>query len=416
MIPSQSSKILQNSVYRRISASTKFLVFITTVLTFFIPVGFFGQLFIVPFIIICLGLAKLSKNTYLNIFKTFVITLILFILINWITLKDPIAIYYNGSNSILNGIGSMMNPSGMMLDSVSLGYDNNFYISNILGGGNVLSQSQIMDLATKMQGSPEVERWLKSINQTTLSDILTNKMGGDTPLNRALLYVINNPFKCDGVSYNVMQFKYLISEGFVHENVLYNPLGVVVYTTQWYSIGYLAFFKSLNITIKIVLTISAAVILTATTTPSELTNGIEKLFSPLKIIKFPANQCALILSLGIRFVPSLLIESKRILNAQASRGLDFYNGNIWIKLKSLVSLVVPLFTISINKSKELANAMDARGYNPEASRTKYRISKIGIYDYIYFMVALFITFLTIFMWIYKIVLLPFGIAEISVAF
>jgi energy-coupling factor transport system permease protein len=78
------------------------------------------------------------------------------------------------------------------------------------------------------------------------------------------------------------------------------------------------------------------------------------------------------ISIALRFVPSLLEESQRILKAQASRGVDFSNGNFRDKVKSLVSLVVPMFSIAFHKADDLANAMEARAYNPRYTRTRYR--------------------------------------------
>jgi energy-coupling factor transport system permease protein len=86
------------------------------------------------------------------------------------------------------------------------------------------------------------------------------------------------------------------------------------------------------------------------------------------------------ISIALRFVPSLLLEAQRILKAQASRGVDFNNGNFKDKVKSLVSLVVPMFSIAFLKADDLANAMEARSYNPRYARTRYRNYIINVYD------------------------------------
>jgi energy-coupling factor transport system permease protein len=86
------------------------------------------------------------------------------------------------------------------------------------------------------------------------------------------------------------------------------------------------------------------------------------------------------ISIALRFVPSLLDESQRILKAQASRGVDFTNGNIKDKAKSLVSLVVPMFSIAFLKADDLSNAMEARAYNPRYTRTRYRNYPIKVID------------------------------------
>jgi energy-coupling factor transport system permease protein len=99
----------------------------------------------------------------------------------------------------------------------------------------------------------------------------------------------------------------------------------------------------------------------------------------------------MIISLAIRFVPTLLQESQRILNAQSSRGCDFANGDIKQKGKALISLIIPMFTISFLKSNDLANAMDVRSYNPRFRRTVFRTYRIKIIDYLF--ISLFCVFI-----------------------
>jgi energy-coupling factor transport system permease protein len=113
-------------------------------------------------------------------------------------------------------------------------------------------------------------------------------------------------------------------------------------------------------------------ILTSTTNSVQLSFAIEDILSPLRYIRLPVNEWAMTISIAIRFVPSLLQEAHKILNAQASRGIDFHNGKFNEKVKSLVSLVVPMFSIAFYKADDLANAMEARAYNPRYIRTRYR--------------------------------------------
>ncbi len=132
-----------------------------------------------------------------------------------------------------------------------------------------------------------------------------------------------------------------------------------------------AIFQSLKIILRLVLMLSLTMILTATTKPLDLTYALEWYLTPLKLIKFPAHEVAMTISIALRFIPTLLDETDRIMKAQESRGVDFKHGKISSRLKAIVSLIVPLFVSAFQRSEELADAMEARGYNPKAKRTRY---------------------------------------------
>jgi len=118
--------------------------------------------------------------------------------------------------------------------------------------------------------------------------------------------------------------------------------------------------------------LALTLILTATTKPLDLTYALEWYMTPLKLIKFPTHEIAMTISIALRFIPTLLDETMRIMNAQASRGVDFEHGKIKEKITAILSLIVPLFMSAFQRSEELANAMEARGYNPRGKRTRYR--------------------------------------------
>ncbi len=126
------------------------------------------------------------------------------------------------------------------------------------------------------------------------------------------------------------------------------------------------------ILIRLVLIVAFTTILTATTKPLDLTLGLEHLFSPFKKVGFPAHEVAMMISIALRFIPTLLEEAERIMKAQTSRGVDFKEGKIKEKIKAIVSLIVPLFISAFLRADELANAMECRGYNPEGKRTRYK--------------------------------------------
>lgn len=162
-----------------------------------------------------------------------------------------------------------------------------------------------------------------------------------------------------------------------------------VFNTGWI-IYYSAIYNTLYIVFRLIIMLGLTLVLTATTKPLELTNALEWLMNPLKVIKFPVHEIAMTISLALRFIPTLLEETDRIMKAQASRGVDFQNGKFSEKIRAIVSLIVPLFISALQRSEELANAMEARGYDPSAKRTKYRVSKWQVKDTISSLVVLVI--------------------------
>ena len=108
---------------------------------------------------------------------------------------------------------------------------------------------------------------------------------------------------------------------------------------------------------------------------------------PLKLIRFPVHEIAMTLSIALRFIPTLLDETDRIMKAQSSRGVDFNHGFIFKRFKAVISLIVPLFVSAIQRSEELSDAMEARGYNPRAKRTKYRKLSFSWRDVIAFLLV-----------------------------
>ena len=162
-----------------------------------------------------------------------------------------------------------------------------------------------------------------------------------------------------------------------------------VFNTGWI-IYYSAIFNTLYIVFRLIIMLGLTLVLTATTKPLELTNALEWFMKPLKVIKFPVHEIAMTISLALRFIPTLLEETDRIMKAQSSRGVDFQNGKFSEKIRAIISLIVPLFISSLQRSEELANAMEARGYDPSAERTKYRVSKWKIGDTVSFTVVLLV--------------------------
>lgn len=123
---------------------------------------------------------------------------------------------------------------------------------------------------------------------------------------------------------------------------------------------------------RFVLIIFMTTLLTLTTMPMSLTEAIEYLLHPGKKVGVPVHEIALMLSIALRFVPTLMDETEKIMNAQRARGIDFGEGNLYNQMKSIVPMLIPLFVSSINRAEELATAMEARGYKGGEGRTKFR--------------------------------------------
>ncbi len=140
-----------------------------------------------------------------------------------------------------------------------------------------------------------------------------------------------------------------------------------------------AIFNTLKIAYRLVLLISTSTIFTATTKPLDITIAIEDLFAFLKPI-VNVHILSMMISIALRFIPTILDETNRIMKAQASRGVDFVHGKLKEKAKSITSLIIPLFVSAFARSDELANAMEARSYNPYAKRSRYRKLKWRIKD------------------------------------
>ena len=141
-------------------------------------------------------------------------------------------------------------------------------------------------------------------------------------------------------------------------------------------------YNAIFIVLRITLIVLGASLLTLTTSPVEIADGIESLLYPLKFIKFPVHEFALIMSIALRFIPTLLDETDRIIKAQKARGADFESGNIFKRAKALIPVLIPLLISSFRRADELADAMDARCYSGSKNRTKYKKMKMTYRDLI----------------------------------
>ncbi|MFV0441699.1 MAG: energy-coupling factor transporter transmembrane component T family protein [Lachnospirales bacterium] len=173
-------------------------------------------------------------------------------------------------------------------------------------------------------------------------------------------------------------------------------------TTVLFEIGVLTVtlegvIMAIKTAIRLILLISFSSILTLTTSPIELTNGIEDLLNPLKKVKVPAHEIAMMMTIALRFIPTLIEELDRIMKAQMARGSEFDTGGLMQKAKSLVPVLVPLFISSFRRADELAMAMEARCYRGDINRTKMKklkYSSLDIYALLSFILVFVIVFFT----------------------
>ncbi len=154
--------------------------------------------------------------------------------------------------------------------------------------------------------------------------------------------------------------------------IFFNKTGNLLLEWNFIYITDIGLLNAGFITARITLVVLGASLLTLTTSPVELADAIESLLYPLKWIKFPVHEFALIMSIALRFIPTLLDETDRIIKAQKARGADFDSGNVFKKAKALIPVLIPLLISSFRRADELADAMDARCYSGSKNRTKYK--------------------------------------------
>lgn len=148
--------------------------------------------------------------------------------------------------------------------------------------------------------------------------------------------------------------------------------------------------QAIFMAIRLILLVMGTSLLTLTTSPIALTDGIEQLLNPMKKIGVPAHELAMMMTIALRFIPTLLEETDKIMKAQMARGADFESGNIISRAKGLVPLLVPLFISAFRRADELAMAMEARCYRGGENRTKMKELKMGGRDTVALIITVFL--------------------------
>lgn len=140
--------------------------------------------------------------------------------------------------------------------------------------------------------------------------------------------------------------------------------------------------NALFMVVRIMLLVMGTFLMTYTTSPIRLTDGLESLLGPLKRLRVPVHELAMMMAIALRFIPTLIEETDKIMSAQKARGADFESGNIFQKAKALVPILVPLFISAFRRADELATAMECRCYHGGDGRTKLHVLKYQRRDYI----------------------------------
>lgn len=170
---------------------------------------------------------------------------------------------------------------------------------------------------------------------------------------------------------------------------LFFTTGDTVLLTVWKIVITLeGVIRAVFMVIRILMLISATFLLTYTTSPIQLTDGMESLLNPLKKIRVPVHELAMMMCIALRFIPTLIEETDKIICAQKARGADFENGSLIRRVNALIPILVPLFISAFRRADELATAMECRCYQGGEGRTKMKLLRYRRGDYVAFVCLL----------------------------
>lgn len=163
-------------------------------------------------------------------------------------------------------------------------------------------------------------------------------------------------------------------------NLFYTP-GTPIARLGFLTVTLEGVIVAIQMVLRIMLLIIGTSMLTYTTSPIQLTDGLERLLGPLKKLHVPVHELSMMMSIALRFIPTLIEETEKIIAAQKARGADFESGNILERAKAMVPILVPLFISAFRRADELATAMECRLYRGDVGRTRMKQLKIGAVDY-----------------------------------
>lgn len=169
-------------------------------------------------------------------------------------------------------------------------------------------------------------------------------------------------------------------------NLFYTP-GEELWSWGFLHITREGIFAAIQMVLRIMLLIIGTSMLTYTTSPIDLTDGLERLMGPLKKIRVPVHELSMMMSIALRFIPTLIEETEKIIAAQKARGADFESGNILQRARAMVPILVPLFISAFRRADELATAMECRLYRGDEGRTRMKQLKTGRVDYLAMLIS-----------------------------
>ncbi len=163
-------------------------------------------------------------------------------------------------------------------------------------------------------------------------------------------------------------------------NVIFAQGETPIFTLGFFTLTKEALSRAVYFAMRLVFLVMGTSVLTLTTSPVQLTDGLERLMRPLEKVNFPAHELAMMMTIALRFIPTLLEETDKIQKAQMARGADFESGNLIARAKAMIPLLVPLFVSSFRRANDLAMAMEARCYRGGSHRTRLRELKFTRLD------------------------------------
>ncbi len=164
-------------------------------------------------------------------------------------------------------------------------------------------------------------------------------------------------------------------------NIFFSYGDTVLFSVWIFKITLEGILLTVKMVVRLVLLLIGSSLLTLTTTPIELTGALESILKPFKRIGLPSHEIAMMMTIALRFIPTLLEETDKIMKAQTARGADFDTGSIVKRAKSLLPLLIPLFISAFRRAIELATAMEARCYRGDINRTKMNVMRLSARDY-----------------------------------
>ncbi|MCA1057111.1 energy-coupling factor transporter transmembrane protein EcfT [Rossellomorea aquimaris] len=200
--------------------------------------------------------------------------------------------------------------------------------------------------------------------------------------NNAITYAILGAFTLTALIFSNLSIRFIIGglkpilwlilfTFFLH--VFFTKEGGVILDLGFLKVHEEGLRQGIFISLRFFYLILITSLLTLTTSPITITDGLETLLNPLRKVKFPVHELALMMSISLRFIPTLMEETDKIMKAQVARGAEFSSGPIKDRIKAIIPLLIPLFVSAFKRAEDLATAMEARGYRGGEGRTKYRL-------------------------------------------